>query len=248
MSRKRVVFLGGKSIGAFCLQHLIEQQELYAIDIVAAMTKQNKALDNADTVYSICNENGIELCKQLKDIPFCDIIISVQYHEILKQIDIDKAKEVAVNLHMAPLPEYRGCNQFSFAIIDKKKEFGTTLHVMTPGIDDGDIIAERRFVVKENCWVEELYKKTFEESKLLFVNQIVSIINNQFKTQKQSSLIAERGSSYHFRNEIKALKIIDESWPEEKKALHVRATFMGGFEPPYSVVNGEKKYYDKNSF
>ena len=66
---------------------------------------------------------------------------------------------------MAPLPEYRGCNQFSFAIVDGKKEFGTTLHKMEEGIDNGDIIAESRFDIPENCFVKELYELTYKTSR-----------------------------------------------------------------------------------
>lgn len=36
-----------------------------------------------------------------------DILFSVQYHAILTQEQIECAKEIAFNLHLAPLPEYR---------------------------------------------------------------------------------------------------------------------------------------------
>ncbi|MBK8684503.1 MAG: hypothetical protein IPN26_05660 [Bacteroidetes bacterium] len=72
-----------------------------------------------------------------------DFLISVQYHQILNERHIQKARTLAINLHMAPLPEYRGCNQFSFAILDQYPEFGTTLHVMDERIDHGDILFEK---------------------------------------------------------------------------------------------------------
>ena len=61
---------------------------------------------------------------------------------------------------MAPLPEYKGCNQFSFAIIDEVNEFGTTIHEIEASIDSGPIIAEKRFFINNNLWVKDLYELT----------------------------------------------------------------------------------------
>lgn len=248
MPKRRVVFLGGKSIGAFCLKHLIENAERYNIELVAVLSKKNKSLDAAETVLSIAQEFDITILDTVADIETCDYIISVQYHEILKQQHLDKAQTLAVNLHMAPLPEYRGCNQFSYAIIDGKMEFGTTLHKMTAGIDDGDIIAEKRFPIAKDIWVEELYEKTLVASQELFEENIGNIFDGNFELISQASLLDKRGTSFHLRNEIKTLKIIDEDWSDVKKELFVRATFKEGFEKPHSIVDGKKKYYDKDSF
>lgn len=248
MARKKIVFLGSKEIGAFCFEHLLTQCDSYGIELIAVATKNNPSLDTGENVASLAKKHGILKLDGVKDIPRCDIIISVQHHEILKQEHINRASELSLNLHMAPLPEYRGCNQFSFAIVDGKKEFGTTLHKMTAGIDDGDIIAERRFELAEDIWVEELYQQTLSESKLLFKESIGKIIDGAYQTVSQQTLIKARGTSYHFRDEIYDLKQIEEDWSEEKKKLHVRATYKKGFEPPYALVNGEKKYYDKESF
>ncbi|GAG97315.1 unnamed protein product, partial [marine sediment metagenome] len=48
----------------------------------------------------------VDLSTVLED---CDVLFSVQYDKILTKEQISKAKRIAVNLHMAPLPEYRGC-------------------------------------------------------------------------------------------------------------------------------------------
>ncbi len=248
MSSKKIVFLGGKGIGAYCLEHLLDQKQILNTEVVAVATKSNKALDSSQTVSSLAKREAIPILNNLDELPKCDYIISVQYHEILKQHHIDKASALAINLHMAPLPEYRGCNQFSFAIIDKKKVFGTTLHLMTTGIDDGDIVAERRFQISDTIWVEDLLAQTVDESKVLFKENIKSILTGDFEAVSQASLEQERGTSYHFRKEIKDLKVIDKNWPNEKQKRHVRATFMSGFEAPYSIVAGEKEYYNKSSF
>jgi methionyl-tRNA formyltransferase len=170
----------------------------------------------------------------------CEFMLSVQYHQILRKKHLDKAQKMAINLHMAPLPEYRGCNQFTFAIIDGKEEFGTTLHVMNEGIDSGDILAERRFPIPKDCFVKDLYDLTFEASCRLFEEKIGSVLLEEAKPIPQENYKDTRTCSIHYRKEIATAKKIDLNWDEDKIWKHVRATSMPGFPPPYAEVNGMK--------
>lgn len=248
MDKLKIVFLGAKAIGSYCLQYLIQHQDNLNIEILAIGTKINKALDSNESVYEIASKNKIKIISEVNEIPICDYIISVQYHSILKKEHIAKAGKMAINLHMAPLPEYRGCNAMSFAIWEEKNFFGTTLHILDEGIDSGDILFERRFEIDNEIWVQELYEKTLAESKILFADNIGKIFSGAFIAIPQIQLIADRGSSFHLRDEISNLKIIDERWGLDKKKKLVRATYMPGFEAPYAIVEGEKKYYTKANF
>jgi methionyl-tRNA formyltransferase len=240
---KRIAFLGSKAIGYHCLQILLRQTDIH---IVAVLSNDNTRFDATKSVLALANENKIPLLHSLDELPSdLDILLSVQYHKILKQADINKAK-LAINLHMAPLPEYRGSNQFSYAIIDGKKEFGTTLHIMDARIDHGDIIAEKRFAIHANIWISELYQQTEDASVKLFEEQIGFIISNNFSTTPQSIFEKDRGTSLHMRSEIASLKLIDLSWAPDKIWAHIRATSMPGFEPPYCIINNEKIYLSKH--
>jgi methionyl-tRNA formyltransferase len=143
---------------------------------------------------------------------------------------------------MAPLPEYRGCNQFSFAIIDKAKEFGTTIHRLEERADSGAIMFERRFKIPDNCFVKELYNKTFEESLLLFKESLPEIISSKYSFTGQEKLVGTRGTSFHFRKDIEKIKQIDLRWDKEKILRHFRATYFPPFDPPYAIKNGEKVF------
>ena len=168
----------------------------------------------------------------------------MQYNEILKQKHIDQAKVIAINLHMAPLPEYRGCNQFSFAIIDKAIEFGTSLHRLETNIDGGDLIAEKRFKIPNDCFVQDLYEITVNESVDLFKNEIGKILNEDFQLVNQKELAKFRKIGFHYRNEVNDIKQIDETWNIEKQKRFFRATWFPPFSPPVSSQTG--KPFDMN--
>ncbi|MEY2898949.1 MAG: hypothetical protein RL138_1002 [Bacteroidota bacterium] len=241
--KKKVVFLGGKSIGFYCLQELVRQSDTLGLEVVAILSNSQTKLNATGTVESIATQYGIPVLAhedELLSMPKVDFLISVQYHRILKKEHLKRAKQAAINLHMAPLPEYRGCNQFSFAIADEAKIFGTTLHLMKPGVDDGDILFEKRFKIPADIFVKELYDMTEKASKQLFKKSLSMLISGDYTPTPQASLIAKRGTKFIKRKDIEQLKCIDLKWSQEKIDRHIRATYFPPFEPPYMLIKGEK--------
>jgi methionyl-tRNA formyltransferase len=239
---QKIIFLGSKPIGYYCLEYLIQNQAALQYQIIGVLSNDNPVFNAALSVKALASLHHIPVIDSLAQMPETDILYSVQYHQILSAQDIAKAK-TAFNLHMAPLPEYRGCNQFSFAIADDKKEFGTTIHKMDARIDHGDIAFEKRFAIPENCWVNELYSLTEAASLALFKETLAAIIANNIEWTPQENYIATRGTSLHYRKEIQDLKKIELQWDAQKIERHIRATYMPGFEPPYTIINNKKIYF-----
>jgi len=239
----KIAFLGSKEVGYSALEYLIANAIDLNINIVAVLTNDRKISDTDKSILELVSTHQIQVlshANQLLELETIDFLISIQYHEILLQKHIDSAKKLAINLHMAPVPEYRGCNQFSFAIIDKAKEFGTTLHVLEAGIDSGNILFEKRFPITENETVVSLHKKTTEESIALFENSISDILTGNYSRTPQKSFKNIRPFGFHLRNEINDIKQIDLSWEDEKIDRYIRATYFPPFEPPYAIKNGER--------
>ena len=245
MNKQQIVFLGSKPIGYACLSYLIGVQEQLGVELLGILTQNRKEFDGEADLIALAQQHHIPVIDGLENLPECDLIYSVQYHQILKAAHIAKARIRAVNLHMAPLPEYRGSNQFSFAIIDRKEEFGTTIHLMDERIDHGDIVFQKRFPIPHKCWVSELYQLTFDASVRLFQQTLAHIISGNFRTVKQADLLASKGTSLHYRHEMVDLKRIDLEWEADKIEQHIRATSMPGFEPPYCDIDGHKVYFSK---
>jgi len=231
--------MGGKQVGYTSLFFLLEQSEKLNLEVVAVFENSSSPLSNKDQSLQLLadkfNIPHFSEKSHLLELEDVDFIFSVQYNQILTAEEIAVAKSLAVNLHMAPLPEYRGCNQFSFALIDKAEEFGTTLHVLEPDTDAGSIIFEKRFKIRENEFVTDLYNRTLGFSLQLFQEKLEPILNRNFQLTPQPELFDERGTSFHFRKEIEQLKRIDASWPLEKQKRYFRATFFPAFDPPVLI-------------
>lgn len=240
MQLKKIVFLGSKPIGYQCFHYLIENQATVGVEIIGLLTKQRNEFEGKSDLKALAQANNITILNSLDDIPECDIIYSVQHHELLSPKHIAKAKELAINLHMAPLPEYRGANQFTHALLDQKTEFGTTIHIIDADIDHGDILFQKRFPIPENLWVSELYQMTEKASVNLFKFTLAHLISGNFRAIPQQDLVHTKGSSIHYKNELETLKNIDLSQDKVSIERQIRATFMPGFKPPYCIINDKK--------
>lgn len=249
MPIKTLYFLGTKEIGFDCLNFLIENRAKLGVEIKGVLSNNRSVFGDEKNCISLANKHQIQVIENLEALlqaTDVDFIFSVQYHEILKKEHIAKARIMAVNYHMAPLPEYRGCNQFSFAIIDNCREFGTTAHVLEEGIDSGAILDEIRFEIPKDVFVKDLYDLTFEKTFELFKNSIKSILNQQITPKPQAHFYDKRSSGFHLRNEIEAIKRIDLSWPKEKQKRHFRATYFPPFNPPKGIDAGKEIDLDMN--
>lgn len=236
----RVVFLGSKDIGANCLKYLIDRSTELNIDICGLISRKS---ETGKQILAIGERFNIPILPSLDEMPECDIIYSVQYHELLRQKDIDKAHIIAVNLHLAPLPEYRGCNQFSFAILEEAKEFGVTIHQIDTRIDHGAILFEKRFSIPEKYWVKELFDMAEDKGIELFKESLPYLISGDYIPSPQLEIEGRAPSKLYFREEIRKIKEISLDLSEEEIAKRIRATMMPGFEPPYCLIDGKKVYF-----
>lgn len=237
-----MVFIGSKSIGAMCLRSMIEKQSELDFKIVSALTNEK-----GTEISALCRQRAIPMLQNLEEyleLDDIDLLVSVQYHQILSATHLKKARDASVNLHMAPVPEYRGCNQFSFVILNQERSFGTTLHLMDTGVDSGDILCERRFEIPAEIWVEELLRLTERHSIEMFQEFLPALISGAYEPVAQADLLNERSAGFYKRDDISGFKELDFSWDPQKIARHIRALSMPGFSGPYFIIDGKRVFIE----
>lgn len=233
-----IAFFGSKNVGFQCLKILNDfcsSNQEHNLELVLTNSR-------GDQIKDYCEINKIRTINSLNeylDVDEIDLLISVQYHEILEKKHIDNST-IAVNLHMAPLPEYRGCNQFTHAILQSKSEFGSTIHILDQGIDSGDILFETRFPISREIWVSELYDLTVDRSIELFATSLPKLLSGDYLRIPQKDLVSERGTMIGFRRDIEKLKNIKYFTDPSDFEKQIRATSMPGFSPPYIKVGKRK--------
>lgn len=75
-----------------------------------------------------------------------DIGVFINFDEIVKATSLSKIKR-PFNMHNGILPNYRGCQPIVWQMLGKERLSAMTFHVMTEGIDDGDVVFESPFYI-----------------------------------------------------------------------------------------------------
>lgn len=88
-----------------------------------------------------------------------DYFFCFSYSMILNQDILDIPHFGVINIHGGLLPEFRGANIYNWALIEDAKETGMTAHFMQEGIDDGDIIFQKKVPVLETDTAKTLRAK-----------------------------------------------------------------------------------------
>ena len=96
-------------------------------------------------IENINNSNSIQLLKNLNP----DIILSLYFNQILKKEVLCIAKKANLNMHPGLLPKYKGLWPNFWKLLNKEKYAGVSIHHITRKIDDGDVIAQKKYPIKK---------------------------------------------------------------------------------------------------
>ena len=94
---------------------------------------------------------------------------SCYYENILRPEEIALFNR-CLNLHNGPLPRYRGVNPINWALKNGETSHGVTIHEITPGVDDGPIIAQALFGISSDVdEVIDVYRRCLRYGEALFL-------------------------------------------------------------------------------
>ncbi|MGE5286758.1 MAG: methionyl-tRNA formyltransferase [Micromonosporaceae bacterium] len=108
-------------------------------------------------VFPDVSIEGVEQ-KVIQTSPDCVVVSS--YDRILPGRVLRRCR--FVNVHYAPLPEYRGRANVNWAIINGEAETAITVHIIVPGLDAGNILYQQRVPIGADDTVADLYVKLNE--------------------------------------------------------------------------------------
>lgn len=199
---------------------------------------------NYDTTGFItyCREHDIKILKH-DDIekyvqinPGWDVILSNLYSKKIENHILKLADKIAMNIHPAPLPEYRGVFGYNFAMLNGATEYGVTAHKLSEQFDKGDIIAVERFTYDcNNGWLDELVPMAEEHMYQLLIKIMTKIINGENLTLTKQG----KGNYYSLKdfNNAKRVSFDDNKTDIDKK---IRAFWYPPYEGAFIEINGQK--------
>ncbi|MGY8779653.1 MAG: formyltransferase family protein, partial [Longimicrobiales bacterium] len=91
-------------------------------------------------------DTGDDYASAMAAEPF-DYLFSITHLAIIPTEVLELPRKLSVNFHDGPLPRYAGLNTPVWALINGEPEYGISWHVMTAGVDKGDILKQEMFEV-----------------------------------------------------------------------------------------------------
>lgn len=121
-----------------------------------------------------------------------DLIWVNSYSMIVREDVLSLPRIGGINVHGALLPRNRGCNPVQWAIINGDVETGVTLHELTPGIDEGPIIDQRRVPLFFADTSQTLAERMARAADDLIAANLPKILAGRWTAEKQD----ERAANY----------------------------------------------------
>lgn len=127
---------------------------------LAAMVCRDDDPREAGERYAIdrAREHDVPV-RTLETMPTADLGVAIRFDQILRARHLERFVLGVVNLHGAPLPEMRGSFCECAAILERRGEFGVSLHLMDDGVDTGPLLCVERFEIADDATAGELLRE-----------------------------------------------------------------------------------------
>jgi methionyl-tRNA formyltransferase len=138
-----------------------------------------------------------------------DLILNVNSFDIIPPDMLGIAAGGIINFHNGPLPDYRGVNIPSWALINGELRHGVTWHFVTADIDSGPIVTSAEFDIASD---ETAISLTFS-CILEGLNLLPGIISRHLEGQLSGKLQTRGKGRYYSRKDVPNDGVLEIDWP-----------------------------------
>ncbi|MGI9526066.1 MAG: phosphoribosylglycinamide formyltransferase [Weeksellaceae bacterium] len=158
--------------GKVTINAVIVDRDCYAIE---------RALDAELNTWFI--ERGPTLSTEINEICVqenIDLIVLAGFLSILDEKFCHQWNKKIINLHPSLLPKYGGMGMYGekvhqAVLAENEKESGATVHYVTAGVDEGEVILQESFEIPENADLLWLKNRISEIEKPLLLKALKKI-------------------------------------------------------------------------
>jgi len=155
MSKPKVVFFGSGPVALASLQLLRDNLELEAIITKPATLHDMQQAFPGTPTYAVSTRVELDtLCQQQAFTSPCGLLID--FGIIVSQKVIDSFPKGIINSHFSLLPQWRGADPITFAILSGQAETGVSLMLLVPAMDEGPLLAQAHHAIAPDATTPSL--------------------------------------------------------------------------------------------
>ncbi|MDE6386328.1 MAG: hypothetical protein K2L82_00820 [Lachnospiraceae bacterium] len=187
---QQVIVIGYGKVTGEVLQYVYDRKAEYGYDLAFI----EHEVHPFSITEKICSENGIpferitdkkELAAKLDKLTAKTLIISASNNFLFPSSLVDKPNVTIINFHNALLPDYPGRNAPTWVIYMGEKETGITWHYVTAGVDEGNIIVQKRCEITEDMKAYELTEQLMNLAGEAFKESFADIMAECVEAREQ---------------------------------------------------------------
>ena len=160
--------------------------------------------EQGEQVYRVENKVTAQMIAQMKP----SLMISFNYRHMIPQEVLELMPGRVINLHTSYLPYNRGSSPNFFSFLEDTPK-GVTIHLMSAGLDEGDILCQRELHFDEE-------KETFASTYEALLQEIEKLFRENWQQIREGSIIPVKQAgpvTYHRMKDLDAIREkVDFDW------------------------------------
>ncbi|MDC1527546.1 formyltransferase family protein [Gammaproteobacteria bacterium] len=160
----KIGFMGRTQILAEVIR-LVEKTEKHEVGFIWTSKAESYYGFSEDSFQKLADELGCAYINSpvIEDIRYpaiindVDVVISINFVNIIPENFLAKFRHGIINAHAGNLPRYKGNACANWAILNDEKEIALTIHEMSSELDSGPIYLQEYFPLTTNTYITDVY-------------------------------------------------------------------------------------------
>lgn len=179
-----IYVLGGKFQAAITAAKLLKTM---GVDLYICPSSGENKIDAMPSLYHYAERNQLKVVRDLKEFSGRRVFfLSVEFDKII-DTQLFEENSVFYNVHFSLLPLFRGTMSSFWPIVFRQQETGVTLHKIEKGIDTGEILFQKKFVIPDDYTCRDLYFRYHEVASALLEENIHDLVDQNFVSKPQDN-------------------------------------------------------------
>ncbi len=184
--KTRFVFFGSGPVAEESLKLLLQSFEVEAVITKPTTKTEMEAIASGIPVHVAANK--LELSELFKTAGFDSKLgVLIDFGIIVSQDVIDYFEFGIVNSHFSLLPELRGADPISFAILEGREKTGVSLMLLVQAMDEGPILSMKDIELNRGETSSELSTKLVQLSYDLLLETLPKYVAGEVEPKSQDT-------------------------------------------------------------
>ena len=225
----RVLFVGDLVAGRPILSTIREHGSLVGIAIEGERHRQI-AMEIGVPIFLAQEINSSAALLRLRALKI-DLIVNFNSMILFGEQLLKCPRIGAINFHPGLLPDYAGLNVHQWAILNGETNTGATIHIMTPNLDSGAILAQSSVAIGTAETGLLLFMKLLRGGAALMAEVLQDVGISGLEAAKPQG----QSHRYFYRRKDRPSGRIDFSRPVEEVSRFIRALSYRPMDSPLGV-------------